>query len=130
MINKSPSSHRRSIRLKGYDYSSAGAYFATICTQNRKCLLGQIVDEEIHISEMGVIVQAEWMRTAEIRNNVLLDEFIIMPNHLHGILFLHEWDNAGAHCNVPLLPDTPQIEQFGKSTVIQFLQLSNYLNPP
>ncbi len=59
MINKSPSSHRRSIRLKGYDDSSAGAYFVTICTLNRECLLGQIVDEEIHISEMGVIVQAE-----------------------------------------------------------------------
>ncbi len=115
MINKSPSSHRRSIRLKGYDDSSADAYFVTICTQNRECLLGQIVDEEIHISEMGVIVQAEWMRTAEIRNNVLIDEFIIMPNHMHGILFLRERDDVGAHCNVPL-PLTPQTEQFGKST--------------
>ncbi len=50
------------------------------------------------------------------RNNVLLDEFVIIPNHLHGILFLREWDNVGAHCNVPL-PLAPQIEQFRKSTV-------------
>ncbi len=56
------------------------------------------------------------MRTPEIRNNVPIDECVIMPNHLHGILFLREWDDVGAHCNVPL-PDTPQIEQFGKSTV-------------
>ena len=58
-------------------------------------------------SEMGAVVQAEWIRTPEIPNNVLRDEFIIMPNHLHGIMFLREWDDVGAHCNVPL-PDTPQ----------------------
>ena len=121
--------HRRSIRLKGYDTPSAGAYFVTICTQNRECLFGQVVDEEIHINEMGAIAQAEWIRTPEIRNNVLIDEFMIMPNHLHGILFLREWDDVGAHCNVPL-PDTRQIEQFGNPLLIQFPQLSNYLNPP
>ncbi len=116
MKPESATYHRRSIRLKGYDYSSAGANFVTICTQNRECLFGQVVGEKIHISEIGAIVQAEWIRTPEIRNNVLIDEFIIMPNHLHGILFLREWDDVGAHCNVPL-PDTPQTEQFGKSTV-------------
>jgi len=121
--------HRRSIRLKGYDTTSAGAYFVTICTQKRECLFGHVVDEEIHINEMGAIVQTEWIRTLEIRNNVLIDEFMIMPNHLHGILFLREWDDVGAHCNVPL-PDTRQIEQFGNPLLIQFLQLSNYLNPP
>ena len=63
--------HRRSIRLKGYDYSSAGAYFVTICTQNRECLFGEVVDEEMSINEIGTIVQAEWMRTADIRSNVL-----------------------------------------------------------
>ena len=104
---------RRSIRLKGYDYSSAGAYFVTICTQNRECLFGQVVGDEIRISGMGVIVQAEWIRTSEIRNNVLIDEFIIMPNHLHGILFLREWDDVGAHCMCPYN-----------------LQSSNYLNQP
>ena len=87
-----------------------------MCIENRECLFGQAVGEEIRISEMGVIVQAEWIRTPEIRNSVLIDEFIIMPNHLHGILFLREWDDVGAHCNVPL-PDRPQTEQFGKSTV-------------
>ncbi len=117
MKPESSTYHRRSIRLKGYDYSSAGAYFVTVCTENRECLFGQALGEEIRISEMGVIGQAEWIRTPEIRNSVLIDEFILMPNHLHGILFLREWDDVGAHCNVPLLPDTPQIEQFGKSTV-------------
>ncbi len=86
--------HRRSIRLKGYDYSSAGAYFVTICTQNRECLFGEVVDEEIRISEIGTIVQAEWMRTTDIRSNVLTDQFIIMPNHIHGIWYLIERDDG------------------------------------
>ncbi len=64
--------NRRSIRLKGYDTSSAGAYFVIICTQNRECLSGQVVGEESRISEMGVIVQVEWIRTPEIRNDVLI----------------------------------------------------------
>jgi len=85
MKPESSTCHRHSIRLKGYDYSSAGAYFVTICTQNRECLFGQAVGEEIRISGMGVIVQAEWIRTPEIRNSVVIDEFIIMPNHVHGI---------------------------------------------
>ncbi len=70
MKSESSTYHRRSIRFKGYDYSSAGAYFLTI-----------------------------------------------MPNHLHSILYLRDLDDVGAHCNVPLQPDTPQTEQFGKSTV-------------
>ena len=85
---------RRSIRLKGYDYSSAGAYFVTICTQNRECLFGEVVDEEMSINEIGTIVQAEWMRTADIRSNVLTDQFIIMPNHIHGIWYLIERDDG------------------------------------
>ncbi len=130
MKPESSTYHKRSIRLKGYDYSSAGANFVTICTQNRECLFGQVVGEKIHISEIGAIVQAEWIRTPEIRNNVLIDEFMSMPNHMHGILFLREWDDVGAHCNVPL-PDTPQTEQFGKSTETkQINELRSTLGKP
>jgi len=81
---------RRSIRLKAYDYSQAGAYFVTICTKDRECLFGDIVDEKMCINEIGEIVQAEWLRTAKIRPNVSLDEFIIMPNHLHGIIMIND----------------------------------------
>jgi len=81
---------RRSIRLRGYDYSQAGAYFITICTKDRECLFGDIVDEKMCINEIGEIVQKEWLRTANIRPNVSLDEFIIMPNHLHGIIMIND----------------------------------------
>jgi len=71
---------RRSVRLRGYNYSHAGTYFVTICTKDRECIFGGIVDEEMRINDKGAIVHAEWLRTTEIRINVLTDEFIIMPN--------------------------------------------------
>jgi putative transposase len=78
--------HRRSIRLKGYDYSQAGWYFITICCQGRICRFGHIENGEIILNEYGQIARDEWMRTTEIRPNVELGEFVIMPNHLHGII--------------------------------------------
>ncbi len=80
---------RRSIRLKGYDYAQSGAYFVTICTKDRECLFGKIVDEEMRINDKGAIVYAEWLGTTEICINVITDEFIIMPNHLHGIIMIN-----------------------------------------
>jgi len=91
--------HRRSIRLRDYDYSTAGAYFVTICTFERECLLGDVVNGEMRLNGMGQIVQDEWLRTAEMRNNIVLDEFIVMPNHFHGII--HIRDTVGAHCMRP-----------------------------
>jgi len=80
--------NRRTIRLQGYDYSQAGAYFVTICTQNRDCLFGEIVDGEMRLNDAGRIVVGEWLKTAEIRNEIELDEWVVMPNHFHGILVL------------------------------------------
>ncbi|MCI0699389.1 hypothetical protein L0337_46225 [candidate division KSB1 bacterium] len=85
--------HRRSIRLKGYDYSQAGAYFITICTHERECIFGEIRDGKMHLNEIGKIVEAEWLKTAEIRDNVELDAFVVMPNHVHGIIIIT--GNAG-----------------------------------
>ncbi|MBC7233580.1 MAG: transposase [Chloroflexi bacterium] len=73
-------------RLSGWDYTSAGLYFVTICTQNREPWLGDIVDGEVRLSAIGEIVAEEWQKTAHIRPNVTLDAWIIMPNHLHGII--------------------------------------------
>jgi REP element-mobilizing transposase RayT len=78
--------HRRSIRMKGYDYSRPGVYFITLCVQGRECLFGEIVDGRMHTNQYGSIVQTEWTKTAEIRRDVILGEFVIMPNHFHGIL--------------------------------------------
>ena len=77
---------RKSIRLKGYDYSRAGMYFITICTYNRECLFGEIVNEEIILNEYGRIVEKEILKTEEIRKNIKIDKFVIMPNHIHLII--------------------------------------------
>lgn len=80
--------HRRSIRLRGYDYSRAGAYFVTICTQNRECMFGKIVGGKMVLNDAGWMVNIVW---DEMQNNypgVETDEFIIMPNHIHGIIVL------------------------------------------
>lgn len=78
--------HRRSIRLKGYDYSQAGLYFITICCQDRACLFGKVEDGEMELNEFGKIAYDEWMTTPELRPNVELAAFIVMPNHIHGII--------------------------------------------
>jgi len=80
--------HRRSIRLKGYDYSQAGAYFVTVCTHDRACVFGDVVDGEMRLNEYGAIVKDEWLRTDTLRGNVVIDEYIIMPNHIHGIVII------------------------------------------
>ncbi len=81
---------RRSPRLKGYDYSQNGAYFVTICTQNRECLFGEIVAGEMRRNEFGEIARLEWLQTAALRPDVELDAFVVMPNHIHGILLIVE----------------------------------------
>ena len=85
---RSPQRNRRSIRLQGYDYSQAGAYFVTLCTQNRECLFGEIVNGEMRLNEAGRVVADEWINTAEIRDEIELDEWVVMPNHFHGILVI------------------------------------------
>jgi len=78
--------HRRSIRLQGYDYSGEGLYFITICCHNKVCLFGHVVNGTMVLNEYGQIAFSEWMKTPEIRPNVELDEFIVMPNHIHVII--------------------------------------------
>lgn len=79
---------RRSIRLRGYDYSQPGAYFVTIVTHDRECLFGEIVEGQMRLSPYGRIATEEWARTADVRTNVVLDTFAVMPNHIHGIIII------------------------------------------
>ncbi|MGA3288357.1 MAG: transposase [Bacteroidota bacterium] len=81
---------RRSIRLKEYDYSQPGEYFITICTYNHKCTLGEIINGEMRLNEIGKIVKEEWLRTPNIRPGIELDVFVIMPNHIHGIIVIKD----------------------------------------
>ena len=101
--------HRRSVRLKGYDYASPGVYFVTVVTQDRACLFGEVEGGEMRLNGLGEIVAEEWERTAMIRPSVVVDDFVVMPNHLHGILILTEATGDGgavarAHGSAPL-PD-------------------------
>ena len=87
--------HRRSIRLKRYDYTQQGAYFVTICTHQRNCLFGEIVDGEIKLNTNGEIARGSWLSIPRHFKNVELDEFVIMPNHLHGIIIIESSEVAG-----------------------------------
>jgi putative transposase len=80
--------HRRSIRLRGYDYTQPGAYFVTICTQNRACLFGQMVDGAMVLSDAGQLVQTVWDEIPAHYAGTSIDTFIVMPNHIHGIIVL------------------------------------------
>jgi len=86
---------RRSIRLKDYDYSQAGAYFITLCTYHRASLFGAIANGEMRLNELGEIAQAQWYQLPRRYGNIELGQFIVMPNHVHGILFFTDHSPAG-----------------------------------
>jgi putative transposase len=103
---------RRSVRLTDYDYSQAGAYFITICTQSRELRLSDITNFQTALLPIGKMAQEYWLQIPEHFNNVQLNEYIIMPNHIHGILVINTSDkcrgvpvndrNVGAlQCNAP-----------------------------
>ena len=103
---------RRSIRLKGYDYTQPGAYFITLCTHQRMHLFGDIVDGRMIVNERGKIARDEWFKTAEVRPYVKLyeDGFVIMPNHGHGIIWID--DEVGTRRR--RVPTDGTTERFGK----------------
>ena len=114
---KSPH-RRRSIRLPGYDYSQPGAYFVTICTRGRECVLGEVRSGEMVHSPMGLVLVEEWTRSASIRREIALDTFVVMPNHLHGIVFILEDASpagvVGAHGRAPLpMPSSTDLNARG-----------------
>ena len=86
--------HRRSIRLQGYDYSQPGSYFVTIGTQNHECLFGDIVEGEMVLNDAGQMVQAVWDALPRHYPGIGIDMFVIMPNHLHGLITIQP-PNAG-----------------------------------
>ena len=80
--------YRRSIRLKEYDYSTPGAYFVTVCALNREHLFGKIVDGKIRLNKTGKIIQSGWGELSQNYQGVNTDAFVVMPNHIHGIIVL------------------------------------------
>ena len=111
---------RRSIRIKGYDYTQNGYYFITICAHERQCLFGEIVSNKKNepvckLHEYGQIAEAEWLKTGQIRSNVILHDFVIMPNHMHGILEIK--NNDKNFITLREEQDQKNFEEFGKPTV-------------
>jgi REP element-mobilizing transposase RayT len=83
-----PKYRRGSIRIKGYDYSGDAGYFITICAYEKINTFGEIVNSGMVLNELGKMVRDEWLKTGDLRKNVELDEFVIMPDHFHGIIHL------------------------------------------
>lgn len=82
-----------SIRLKGFDYSADGLYFVTICTHNMECWFGDVVEGVMVLNGLGKVVEETWLKMKKVRENIFSDEFIIMPNHLHGIIGIENDNN-------------------------------------
>ncbi len=93
--------HRRSIRLKHYDYSQPGAYFITICTHHHKCIFGEIFDGKIRLNEYGKTVERCWTAIPENFPGTELDRYVIMPNHIHGIIVINDTIDKNHHPNPP-----------------------------
>lgn len=92
---------RRSLRLMGYDYSQ-GAYFVSVCAANQKCRFGHVFEGEMRLTDEGEIVTEEWLKTPALRPHGQLDQFIVMPNHFHGILVL-DADAGGTARRAPTI---------------------------
>lgn len=80
-------------RLRNFDYSQPGGYFVTMCTVQRECMLGKIEAGSTVLSPVGKIVREEWLRSPSLQIEIRLDEFVVMPNHLHGIVFIEAKDD-------------------------------------
>ena len=102
--------HRRSIRLQGYDYATPGAYFVTICVEGRECLFGDIDDGALRENDAGVMVATWWSDVSKRFPSATCDAFVVMPNHVHGIIMLSEAEgvhpggghSGGGHVGPPL----------------------------
>ena len=106
--------HRRSLRLRGFDYAQAGYFFVTIVVKDRECLLGEIVGNEMNLSDLGRMVAASWEWLENQYPYVGLDEYIVMPNHRHGIVVIEDSVNGVAalrrrvDCRID--PTSPRIQ--------------------
>ena len=122
---------RQPRRLKGYNYAKAGSYFVTLNCKIRLPFFGEIKDGKVILNEFGIIVQKEWIRTPEIRPNISLGPFIVMPDHLHGIIKIEKEIKADnflkailSHSNTGVETDKPNPNLIGGN------QVGGVLQPP
>jgi REP element-mobilizing transposase RayT len=106
--------HRRSIRLKGYDYASPGWYYLTICSYEGELLFGEVVRDQMHLSEIGAIVEECWNEIPQHFHRASLDVSGVMPNHLHGIVIIRVGAHHGDRTGTPWRAPTSRAAAFGK----------------
>lgn len=109
-------------RLSGWDYSNEGAYFLTLCTCHRECLFGEIINHDMVLNDYGAIVQREWIYSAQLRPEILLDSYVIMPNHFHTIV--HVVSNQSGGC-----PDGLSGGLFGGTSRVETHGCASLQNP-
>jgi putative transposase len=102
MTSDSDQHHRRSIRLPAYDYSAPGAYFITIVTHGRICLFGDVINGQMRLSDRGLIAEDCWRDIPDHFPHIELGAFVVMPNHIHGILILHDRADGAAIVSPPV----------------------------
>ncbi len=110
---------RKEHRLKEYDYSQPGYYFVTICTYHKQHLFGDIVGNRVVLNTEGKIAENEWLKTPVLRPNIQLDEFIVMPNHIHGIIIINK------NASTPEQHDVP----FNRRGVLQYAPTRAFCSP-
>lgn len=109
--------HRRSIRLQGYDYSQSGLYFVTICMQNRACLLGEIQMGQIKLNSAGEMIYRWWNALPDKFPSVVIDAFVVMPNHFHGIIVITDNPVGADPCVCPNTPACPNEDNSDRTKV-------------
>ena len=115
MKHESDKRYRRSIRLRHYDYAQAGAYFVTICTRDKASVFGHVTDREMYLNVFGEAVQACWNDLPRHYSYVELDAFMVMPNHVHGIIVLDDSSDLGAG----LRPAPTIVNRYGLPEIIR-----------
>jgi REP element-mobilizing transposase RayT len=114
--------HRRSIRLSGYDYSQKGIYFVTVCTQNREHLFGRIENGEMQMNDAGRMVEFTWFDLPNHNPHIVLDEFVVMPDHVHGVILITDGNadvDVGAGSEPAPTEPTPTTERHPLSEIVR-----------
>ncbi len=119
------SHHRRSIRLKGYDYTQPNCYFITICCQNRANLFGWIQDGEMQKNDSGQMIEHEWLGLTARFNNISLKSYIVMPNHFHGIIKIKRNSSEGMQISKTI---GDVIDAFKSITTVKYIDGVNAKN--
>jgi REP element-mobilizing transposase RayT len=129
MVYNPEKHHRRSIRLRGYDYAQPGAYFVTVCVRERECVLGNITDGEMVLSDLGKIARDFWAQVPVHFPTISIDTFVVMPNHVHAVIIINDLPCRGA-VTAPLQTGQSKIDRPTLSQIIAYYkyQTTKHIN--